>query len=77
MRDIFTVVYRRLSRGLMNDDHITFALRLAFISLQMTDRAPVREELDYALRVRLPRISRARHHEGLSRSGGVWLGGVW
>jgi len=50
-RDLFTTVYRRVARGLLNDDHLTFALRLAVIRLQMNAQTPPADELDFIMRV--------------------------
>ncbi|GAM24388.1 hypothetical protein SAMD00019534_075630 [Acytostelium subglobosum LB1] len=49
-RDIFTLAYSRVSRTLLNDDKLTFALQLANISLRGTRDEIEDNEWDYLLK---------------------------
>ncbi len=48
--DLFKTVYRRVARGLLHEDHITFALRLAQIRLQGKENELDPEEFEFLLK---------------------------
>jgi len=48
--DLFHTVFRRVTRGLLHQDHIPFALRLAQIQLKGTPQEPNEEEQEFLLR---------------------------
>jgi len=48
--DLFHTVFRRVTRGLLHQDHIPFALRLAQIQVRGTPQDPSEEEQDFLLR---------------------------
>ena len=53
MADLFRVVYRRVTRGLLHEDHVTFALRLAQIRLQGREDELDPDEFEFLLTVTL------------------------
>eukprot|EP01114_Cavostelium_apophysatum_P023031 TRINITY_DN854_c0_g1_i2.p1 TRINITY_DN854_c0_g1~~TRINITY_DN854_c0_g1_i2.p1 ORF type:complete len:4577 (-),score=1545.65 TRINITY_DN854_c0_g1_i2:38-13768(-) len=50
VKDLFRVVFRRVSRGLLHEDHITFALRLAQIRVRGTHDELDESEFDFLLK---------------------------
>ena len=50
IKDLFIVVFRRVSRTLLNEDQITFALRLAQIRIYGTQNEFPQDELDFFMK---------------------------